>query len=163
MKIYYYSEAVGMIKHRRVGLLPFLIHWLEKVAKYAPLVATGDAFLYDFFPVGLPVHVRYAAIIILAYVLYNALVFCNGWMIALASRESPDWKIIFGGCFIYTFGATAISVYMLLQRYFPAHPMICVNIALCLAYFVYTRFHFLKDEAPPACAWIYKAGLRTGG
>src|SRR5258708_3042708 len=162
MKIYYYSQTVGKITHRRVGLLPFLIHWLEKVAKYGPLVATGDAFLDDFFPAGLPIHVRDAVVIIMAYLLYNALVFCNGWMIALSWRDSPGWKIIFAGCFIYTFGATATGVYMLLQTHFPSHPMICINVAFWVAHFVYTRFHFLRDQASPTCGAIFKRGLRTG-
>jgi hypothetical protein len=163
MKIYYYSHAVGKVKHRPVGLLPFLIHWLEKIAKFAPLIATADAFLYQFFPAGLPIHLRDAVILILAFVLYNALIFCNGWMIALAGNGDPDWKVIFSGCFIYTNGATAISAYRLLQPHFPTYPMISVIMALWVAYFVYTRFHFMRDEAPPVCAWIYKAGFRTGG
>jgi hypothetical protein len=163
MKIYYYSETVGKIKHRSVGLLPFLIHWLEKVAKFIPLVATAESFPYDCLPLGLPRYAQDAVIMILAYVQYNALVFCNGWMIALSWNENPDWKVIFAGCFLYTFGATAISVYRLLQTHFPTQPLICLNVAMWVSFFVYTRYHFLTDEAPPACVWIYKAGLRTGG
>jgi hypothetical protein len=161
MKIYYYTEAIGRIEYRRVSFLGYLGHLLTKAVKFAVPAATGYAAFYDFLPVTLPLTVRIAVIGIMGSVLYNSLVFCNGWMIGLFWKKDPDWKIIYNGCLIYTYGSSMIGICMLLQQHFPTHPLICAFVAACVAYFVYTRYQFLKDEAPPACIGFYKAGLRT--
>ena len=161
MKIYYYTEERGKVECRRVGLLSYLGHWFLKGVKLTPGIVQGEALLYDFLPRVLPTEVRVIVISFMAALVSNTLVFCNGWMLALYWKGNSYWKLIYYGCLVYVINAAGTGAYMLLAPHFPRYPVYCSVASMWIGILVYLQFRFMRDEAPVACIWFYKAGLRT--
>jgi hypothetical protein len=118
MKLRYYTAARRKIDFHTVPFCAGLEHWLARGGVYTVLLAMAAAVMRDFFP---SIHsgvIRIPLITLVAAFQYNALIFCNGWMLALFFHYNQHWKLVFGSCFVYTFGSTVYTVYVLLQPWF---------------------------------------------
>lgn len=160
MRIHYYTAVRNKIEYRHLRGGSLLEHWLASVATFTALVAVAGAAFNYCFPSAHSLVIHIPVVAFLALFQYYTLIFCNGWMLALFCLDDRRWKLVFTICFVYTFGST---VYVLLQPWFFTCWWLCGSSALWAAYFVYSRFHFLRDESPVGGIGFYRAGLRFGG